>query len=102
MGQVVARPDRLVAVAHAMEGGHHRRQLGDQADDRLPVALLVGDVPRRVEHTQGSDAGLQRVHGVARLRQTAEESLEFVLDAAVVAELIVEIGEFLLRGQLGP
>ena len=37
--EVVARVDGLVAVAQAVERGHDGRQLGDQADDRIPVAL---------------------------------------------------------------
>ena len=37
--EIVARLDRLVAVAHAMKRGDDGRQLGDQADDRFPVAL---------------------------------------------------------------
>ena len=38
--EVVARRDGVVAVAQAMEGGHDGRQLGDEPDDRIPVALV--------------------------------------------------------------
>ena len=91
--EVVARRDRLVAVAEAMEGGDDGRQLGDQADDRIPVALRVGDVAGRVEHAHGRDAGLQGVHRMAGLGQALDQVVELVLDAAMMAELVVEVGQ---------
>jgi hypothetical protein len=98
--EVVARLDRLVAVAQAVESGHDRRHFRDQADDRFPVALSVGHVAAWVEHAHGGDGGLQGVHRMAGVGQALDEIDKLIFDAAMVAELIVEIGELLLRGQL--
>src|SRR5262245_31334450 len=37
---------------------------------------------------------------MAGFRQTLDEVFQFVLDASAMAELVVEVGEFALRGQL--
>ena len=92
--------DRLVAVAEAMKRGHDGRQLGDQADDRVPVALGVGDVAGRVEHAHGGHAGLQGVHRMAGFGQALDQVLELVLDAAMMPELVVEVGQLALGGQV--
>ena len=60
----------------------------------------VGDVAGRVEHAHGGDAGLQGVHRMAGFGQALDEVDELVLDAAVVAELVVEVGQLALRGQV--
>ena len=56
----------------------------------------VGDVAGRVEHAHGRDGRLQGVHRVAGLGQALDQVLELVLDAAVVAELVVEVGQLAL------
>ena len=60
----------------------------------------VGDVAGRVEHAHGGHGGLQGVHRMAGLRQALDQIDELELDAAMVAKLVVEIGQLLLRGQI--
>ena len=58
------------------------------------------DVAGRVEHAHRGDAGLQGVHRVAGLGQALDQVVELVLDAAMVAELVVEVGQLALRRQV--
>ena len=98
--EIVARREGSSPCAEAMEGRHDRRHLGDQTDHRIPVALRVGDVAGRVKHAHGGHAGLQGVHRMARFGQALDQVVELVLDPAVVPQLVVEVGQLALRGQL--
>ncbi len=102
MGQVIARFDRLVAVTHALKGGHNRRHLGDQTHNRPVVLLLVGHVFCRVEHAQGRHHRLQSVHGMAVFRERFEQIDDPILDPPMGAEVVIEILQLLARGQLSP
>ena len=100
MGQVVARRDGMFAVTQPMKGGHESRHLGDETYDRIPIGLGVGHVAGRVKHAHRGDAGLKRVHRMAGFRQALDQVNEFVIDAAVMAQLVVKVGQFALRGQI--
>ncbi len=95
--EVVAGHDRFITVAEAMEGCHHRGELGDEPHRRVPIALLIGDVARGIKHAHGSHRGLQSVHGMAVFGQAFDEVFELVLDAAMMAQLIVKVGQLPLR-----
>ena len=64
------------------------------------LLLCVGDVAGRVEHAHGGHAGLEGVHRMAGLRQALDQVDELVLDAAVMAQLVVEVGQLALRRQV--
>ena len=98
--EVVAGRDGVVAVAQAVEGGDDGRQLGDEPDDRVPVALGVGDVASGVEHAHRGDAGLEGVHRMAIFRQALHDVEQLVLDTAVMAQLIVEASQLALSGKV--
>src|SRR5262249_55153129 len=60
----------------------------------------VGHVAGRVEHAHRRHRRLQGVHRVAGLGQALDQVLELVLDAAAVAQLVVEVGQRALAGQV--
>ena len=98
--EVVARGDRVIAVPEPVKGSDDGWHFRDEANDRLPVALGVHHVASRVEHAHRSHAGLQGVHRVPGFREALDEVLQLVLDPPVVAELVVEVGQLALAGQL--
>ena len=98
MIEIVARIDGLVTEAQSMERGHYRRHLGDQSNRRVPIALGIAHIPRRVEHPHGRHAGLQGIHRMAGFRQAFDQISELIFDAAMMTELIVKVGQLALSG----
>ena len=98
--EVGPRVEDVVAAAQAGERGHQRRQRGQDSQGRVPVAGQVFDAARRVEQPHRRDAGLEGVHRVARGRHRPQQVFEAVVQLAALPQLVVEVGEFALRGQL--
>jgi hypothetical protein len=95
MAQVVARRHRFVPMAHAVERGHDRRQLGDEPHHRGVAHFLVAHVLRWVKHAERRHRRLQRIHRMPVLGQALQEIDDAKLEPAMMGEVLdvlVELG----------